>query len=84
MAVVFKSCLELYYHNHPSHRYLGYGPDYDFVEGFVHTFLEKELDTARLEEHGIEDTLRTRELIAKIKEHNSEIAQQLNISERDL
>ena len=79
MAIVVRSALELYYHNHPTHRYLGFVPDYSFIEQYIRVFLNRELDMARLEEHGEENDARRRELIGRIKEHNSEISAQLNI-----
>jgi len=85
-AVVFKSCLEFYYHLHPSHRYLGFFPDYEFIENYIGTFVDKELDTRAQKELELSIALtsapveaRIRELSRKNAVHDEEIARQLNL-----
>ena len=91
MAVVFKSCLEFYYHLHPSHRYLGFFPDYAFIETYIGAFLDKELDSRAQKEllASVGSTsepveARIRELSRQNEEHDQEIARQLNLREMDV
>jgi hypothetical protein len=86
MAVVFRACLERYYHLHPSHRYLGFAPDYTFIADYIATSLDKELDIRALEElaTSVASTsepvgARIRELKRRLDEHDEKLAQQFNL-----
>jgi hypothetical protein len=81
LAVAFRSCLELYYHLHPTHRYQGFPPDYQFIEDYMKNFVNLELNIARLEEHRGKGDARCEELAADIRENHREISRQLNIPE---
>lgn len=77
LSVAARSILELYYHDHPSHRYLGMVPDYAYFEQFMKPFVEQEDDLARLDERSNDDSpsslARRRELTQRIKDRRSEI-----------
>jgi phosphosulfolactate phosphohydrolase-like enzyme len=87
MAVAFRACLERYYHLHPTHRYLGFAPDYTFIADYIATALDKELDSRALEElaTSVASTsepvgARIRELKRKLDEHEEQLIQQFNIA----
>jgi len=86
LAVVFKSAMELYYSLHPSHRYLGFFPDYSFIENYIGIFVDREIDNGAQKaleasiagtSEPVEATIR--ELKRRNAERDKEIAQQLNL-----
>lgn len=79
LAVMVKSCMETYWHDHPNHRYMGFGPDYSFIESYLHDFFESKLDMARLEERIDQTDSRSKELMARIKRHEERVADLLRI-----
>ena len=83
LAVAFKSCLELYFSQHPTHRYMGFSPDYSHIATFMKAFVNLELNIARLEEHRGGQDIRCEELAANIREDHREIARMLNLPETE-
>lgn len=86
LALTFRSCMQYYYSLHPSHRYLGFFPDTNFIEDYIEAVLDKELDTrAHLElATSVASTSepvqsRLRELDRRNEEHDKKIALQLNL-----
>ena|SRR2546423_11779435 len=86
LAIAARSVTELYYYQHPTHRYLGMTPNYNHFELYIAPFVDKEVHLAMLEERGEDDSpsglARRRELTQKVKDDDLRIGEVLALIER--
>lgn len=78
IAIAARAIMELYYHRHPTHRYLGMTPNYNHFEQYMEAFVAKEDHLSRLDERSNDDSPsglhRRRELSQLIKDDDVRIA----------
>ena len=79
IAVAFKSCLELWFHDNPTHRYAGIIPTYGYFEKFIDSFVMWERAEAALAERPNQDDARSSELKGIMHEASDKIANILKI-----
>jgi len=85
LSIAARSALELYYHQHPLHRYTGMTPNYNHYEGFMRIFVEQEDDISRLDERSEDESpaglKRRKELTQRIKDRAIRIQEKLRLFE---
>jgi len=86
LAIVAKSALELYFHQHPLHRYTGMNPNYNHFEEYMKIFIEQEDDISRLDERSRDESpeglKRRKELSQRIKDRSIKIQEKLHLFEK--